>query len=135
MWGLWPVKILTAAETAAIEAAVPRADAARTDVDLAAIPAFGLSQKAPIWCELVATHVYPLLESEVALRAWIGFEAYGGRARRGFARERAIGGRFRNRVICFYGELGDLPHQNPIRTLCEISTRLLPKGRIARNRA
>jgi hypothetical protein len=68
------VKILTAAETAAIEAAVPLADAARSNADLAAVPAFALSPKAPVWCELVATHVYPLPESEVALRTWIGFE-------------------------------------------------------------
>jgi hypothetical protein len=74
VWAAVAVKILTAAETAAIEAAVPRADAARTDADLAAVPAFALSPKAPVWCELVATHVYPLPESEVALRTWIGFE-------------------------------------------------------------
>jgi hypothetical protein len=52
-------RILTAAEAAAIEAAVDPAVAAQADTDLAAIPAFHMSKAALIWYELVKKHVFP----------------------------------------------------------------------------
>ena len=63
-------RILTAAEAAAIEAAVDPTIAAQTDADLAAIPAFCLSPKALIWYQLVKKHVFPKEDSaaELAVR-------------------------------------------------------------------
>ena len=60
-------RILTAAEAAAIEAAVDPAVAAQTDADLAAISAFHQSPKALIWYKLVKKHVFPKMASVVKL--------------------------------------------------------------------
>ncbi len=60
-------RILTAAEAAAIEGSVDPTVAARTDADLAAIPACCRSPKALIWYRLVAEHVFPKEDSAAGL--------------------------------------------------------------------
>ena len=60
-------RILTAAEAAAIEAAVDPAVAARSDADLAAIPACCQSPKARIWYGLMHEHVFSKMTSVTKL--------------------------------------------------------------------